>query len=201
MGMNIGNRTFQNPRDYPWYDQMDDGMGSGGMRGNNPGIPGQGHLSGGRYAPASPQAIADYKYQQSTPGAINPQYAATDPRAVMAGVVRGQWGEFQNSTVPIIKELENMTTYGGNTGIVDGLKSEARTNAKAAFGSVLPDAQRDAASFGMALSPATAGTLERSAKLGQAAATVDGVNRANEYQQDLNRQIVSGAQLSSVKQG
>lgn len=140
---------------------------------------------------------ADF-YANNPSNYIYPAGAQNDPRGTMAEILRGQWKEFETTTVPIIKQLEGMTTYAGNTGVVDALKTEARQNAKASFGNVVTDANRQAASLGMSLSPTTQGALERSAKLGQAAAEVDGVNRATQYQQDLNRQIVAGQNLSSL---
>lgn len=141
----------------------------------------------------------NWNIANTTQGAINPYEAMNDPRGTMSDILRGQWSEFEGSTVPIIKQLEGMTTYGGNTGVVDKLKTEARQNAKAAFGNIVPDAQRQAASYGMGMNATTQGALERSSKLGMAAAEVDGVNRANQYQQDLNRQIVAGANLSTLE--
>lgn len=133
------------------------------------------------------------------PGSIDPNRAQADPRGLMADITRNQWMDFQNTAVPVIRDLQSMTTYAGNKGVVEELKTDARRNAKAAYGAIVPNAEREAQSFGMSLSPASRGTLERSSKLGMAAASVDGVNRANTFQQDLNRQIVAGSNLSALK--
>ena len=156
------------------------------------------------YTPPPDPKYEQYKKEQAAadlalPDRVDPLAATTDPRGVMADITRGQWLDFQNTAVPVIKDLQGMTTYAGNTGIVEGLKTEARNNARGAFGGMVADAERSAQSYGMALSPASRGALERSSKLGMAAATTDGVNRANTYQQDLNRQIVAGSSLSTVK--
>lgn len=143
--------------------------------------------------------ISRANYRAANPGMVDPARAINDPRGVTADVIRGNFDYFNSTAVPVIKSLEGMTTYAGHTGVVEGLKTDARNNAKAAFGGMAANAQRDAQSFGMSLTPSAAGTIERSAKLGMAAATVDGVNRANTYQQDLNRQLVAGSNLSTVK--
>lgn len=139
---------------------------------------------------------AAQQWEPEARGAINPLRAQSDPRGVMGDIIRSQWEDFRDTALPVKSSLEAMTTYGRNTGVVDALKDQARTTAQNAYGNVVRDAQRDAQSFGMSMNPTTQGALERSAKLGMAAATADGVNRANTFQQDLNRQIVAGASLS-----
>lgn len=137
--------------------------------------------------------------RDNPPGAVNPDLAVGDPRGTMAQIIRSQWNDFNSSAVPVIKELQGMTTYAGNEGVLKALESDARENAQTAFGGMVADAQREAQSYGMALSPTARGALERSSKLGMAAATVDGVNRARTYQQDLNRQLVAGSNMPTVK--
>lgn len=137
--------------------------------------------------PGQPQSAVSY---------IDPSRATSDPRGVLADVIRGQWDDFSQTALPVKRDLEAMTTYAGNPGVVGALKDQARTNAQTSFGNMVNDAQRETQSYGMSLSPTSQTALTRAAKLGMAAATTDGVNRANDFQQDLNRQIVSGASLS-----
>lgn len=122
-------------------------------------------------------------------------FAQWDPRGLVGAITRQQWSDFERTVLPVKDQLQSMTTYGDNKGVVDALKSQARENAKNAYGSTVADMQNSAQSYGMSLS--NPGALERSAKLGMAASTVDGVNRANEYQSDLNRQVMAGSAMAS----
>lgn len=129
--------------------------------------------------------------------AIDPGRAASDPRGTEAALIRSQWEDFVNTAVPVRDQLMAMTTYAGNPGVAASLKESGAKNVENAFNATTGAAQRQQQRYGMSVSPQEQETVDRAATLGKTAALVDVDNRANQFQQDLNRQVVAGASTVS----
>ena len=127
---------------------------------------------------------------------VDPAVAAADPRGAMANLVRAQWADFQNTALPVKDQLVGMTTYNGNRGVVDALKTQGMKQADTSFDNAVGTAQRQTERYGMSMNPAEQTTLDRAANLGRAGAKVDAANTANQFQKDLNQQIVAGSGMS-----
>jgi hypothetical protein len=128
--------------------------------------------------------------------AVDPAKAQEDPRGLMADLIRSQWADFQKNALPVVDSLRAMTTYDGNPGVADALKEQGMAAANTAYGNTMGKAARDTQRFGMAITPGETSTLTRAAGLNRTAATVDATNRADDFQKDLNRQIVAGAGMA-----
>ena len=123
---------------------------------------------------------------------IDPARAEGDPKGVMGEITRGLWADFEARTVPIMKALEQYTTYNGNPGIQDRLIEGARESINTAYSGVEGANQRRLAGMGLAPTAAEQGAMAKATKMAKGLSMVDAANRTYQYQQDLNRQIASG---------
>lgn len=125
-------------------------------------------------------------------GTISEAAAQSDPRGTMSDVLLGMSSDFFNTAVPVKDDLIKMTTYGGNTGVVDGLKSQGMAQAARSFDNAQGQATRNTQRYGMQLTAEQQGAQDSALASGKALAEVDASNRATLFQQDLNKQLVSG---------
>ena len=129
------------------------------------------------------------------PNAVVPMSEAAamaDPRGTMADMTRAMSNDFFNTAVPVKDDLIKMTTYNGNTGVVDGLKAQGAAQVKSSFDNAEGVAGRNAARYGMNMTKEQQGAQDAALDSGRALAEVDASNRATMFQQDLNKQLVSG---------
>lgn len=130
--------------------------------------------------------------QFNTDGSLNEEAAQLDPRKIMGQLTLAMSDDFFKTAVPVKNDLIKMTTYNGNNGIVDGLKSQGMAEVKQSFTNAQGRAERNTQRYGMELTKEQRDARATALSSGQALAEVDTTNRATQYQQDLNRQLVSG---------
>jgi hypothetical protein len=126
------------------------------------------------------------------PGQLSEVGAWLDPRGTMANVLLGMSDDFFATAVPVKNDLLAMTTYNGNKGVVDDLKSQGMAAANQSFDNIQGQAGRNTARYGMQLTAEQAGAQQSALTSGRALAGVDAANRATMFQNDLNKQLVSG---------
>ena len=124
--------------------------------------------------------------------AINEDQAINDPRGTMAEMTRAMSLDFFNTAVPVKDELVKMTTYNGNTGVVDGLKKQGMEQVGSSYKNAGETAVRNTERYGMNLTAEQQTAQASALSSSKALAEVDATNRATQYQQDLNKQLVSG---------
>lgn len=127
-----------------------------------------------------------------TVGAISESAAQLDPRGTMSNVLLSQSKDFFDTAVPVKNDLVEMTTYNGNKGVVDGLKSQGMATVNQSFDNAQGQAERNTQRYGMALTKEQGDAQTSALSSGKALAEVDATNRATQFQQDLNKQLVSG---------
>jgi len=85
-----------------------------------------------------------------------------------------------------------MTTYNGNAGVLDGLLKQGSDQVDRSFNAARNNIDRNRQKYGMQLTPEQQQANDISLSIGKSSALVDSQNRARLYQQDLNKQLVSG---------
>lgn len=130
-------------------------------------------------------------------GTIDEGAAYVDPRGTMAGVVRGMSDDFYNTADPfsgvnLKSDLIKMTTYNGNKGVVDGLKSQGMAAVNRSFDNAQGQSTRNTERYGMNLTKEQGSAQASALSSGKALSEVDALNRSTQFQQDLNKQLVSG---------
>lgn len=126
------------------------------------------------------------------PASISESAAQTDPRGTMADVVRSMSDDFFKTAIPVKDDLIKMTTYNGNSGVVDALKSQGMAAVNQSFDNAQGQANRNTQRYGMALTKEQSDAQASALSSGKALAQVDTTNRAVQSQRDLNKQLVSG---------
>lgn len=127
-----------------------------------------------------------------TSGTISVAAASADPRGTMANVTNSMADDFFATAVPVKDELIAMTTYNGNKGVVEGLKSQGMAQVASSFNNAEGVADRNTKRYGMNLTKEQGDAQASALSSGKALAEVDTVNRATKFQNDLNKQLVSG---------
>ena len=137
---------------------------------------------------------AYYKKAISTnpDGTFNEEGAQLDPRGTMGNVVLGMSDDFFSTAVPVKNDLLAMTTYNGNPGVLPALQKQGMAAANQSFDNLAGQAGRNTARYGMQLTAEQAGAQQSALTSGRALAGVDASNRATQFQNDLNKQLVSG---------
>ena len=118
--------------------------------------------------------------------------ASADPRGTMSNILLSQSKDFFDTAVPVKNDLVKMTTYNGNRGVVDGLKTQGMAAVNQSFGNAQGQAERNTQRYGMALTKEQGDAQASALSSGKALAEVDATNRATQFQSDLNKQLVSG---------
>ena len=118
--------------------------------------------------------------------------AQMDPRATMGNITRGMSADFFSTAIPAKDDLIRTTTYNGNAGVVEGLKSQGMAQVGRSFENAGQQAGRNAERYGMQLTAEQQAAQNSSLSGGKALAEVDALNRATQFQNDLNKQLVSG---------
>lgn len=159
------------------------------------------NVSGGVMpAPASIYGSYDAGYLNAVPNTVpaggtaqlSEAAAQADPRGTMSNVIRGMSDDFFKTAIPVKDDLIKMTTYNGNKGVVDGLKSQGVASADQSFDNAQGQATRNTQRYGMNLTKEQGEAQASALSSGKALAEVDASNRATLFQQDLNKQLVSG---------
>lgn len=125
-------------------------------------------------------------------GALSEQAAVIDPRGTMGNVLRGMSDDFFQTAIPVKDDLIKMTTYNGNAGIIDNLKKQGKAQVERSFANAGAEAGRNAERYGMQLTKEQQAAQNSALSSGKALAEVDALNRATQFQGDLNKQLVSG---------
>lgn len=125
-------------------------------------------------------------------GALSVTAAQADPRGTMANVINSMSDDFFATAVPVKNDLIATTTYNGNKGVVDDLKSKGMAQVQQSFDNAQGVATRNTQRYGMAQTKEQAEAQASSLSSGKALAEVDTLNSATQFQQDLNKQLVSG---------
>jgi hypothetical protein len=125
-------------------------------------------------------------------GTLSEWAATIDPRGTMANVLRGMSDDFFSTAIPVKNDLIEMTTYNGNKGVVDDLKTQGMAQTAQSFTNAAATAGRNVARYGMKQTVEQQAAQSSALSSGKALAEVDSLNRATQYQNDLNKQLVSG---------
>ena len=135
--------------------------------------------------------------QNADNGTLSEQTAIDDPRQTMANMTRAMSNDFFSTAVPVKDDLTKMTTYNGNSGVIESLKSQGMAQAEQSFSNAGEQAVRNSARYGMDLTNEQSAAQESALSSGKTLAEVDASNRATMFQKDLNKQLVSGIAGSS----
>lgn len=139
----------------------------------------------------------DEKYQLAQQ--IDPSKAASDPRGTQAELIRASYADAQARFMPLEDMLKTFTTYNGNKGVVDSLNEASKKGVDSTFNTMQGMQSRTQQRLGMAPDAATEQAQSRDMGLNKTLATVDAQNRNEMFQQDLNRQVVSGSGMAAQK--
>lgn len=131
-------------------------------------------------------------------GLMNADAALSDPVTASANMTRAMSNDFFETAIPLKNDLIKMTTYNGNTGVVDALKTQGMANVDRAFSGATDAAARNTQRYGMTQTPEQAGAQQTALTTGKDLAQVDTLNRANLYQKDLNKQLVGGMAMPAT---
>jgi hypothetical protein len=123
---------------------------------------------------------------------LNTGAANNDPRGTMAQVINSMSLDFFNTAVPLKDDLVKMSTYNGNTGVVDKLKTEGMSAVGQSFDKATGAANRNAERYGMQQTAEQKTAQDSALASGRALGQVDANNGAVQFQKDFNKQIVSG---------
>lgn len=138
------------------------------------------------------QAIKNMFNKQNNSGLyLDPAWAAGDPREAQAALTRMQYDEWTDSFQPAEGNLLSMTTYGGREGLAPGMISGQMAAIDSNYDNAARAAGRSRSRFGMAPSPEQVTADGRGMALGKSLSQVDAINRTNDWQKNLNREIVA----------
>lgn len=134
------------------------------------------------------------------PGAIylNPAGATADPRGTQAQITRAQYDDWSQTFQPAEGDLLSMTTYDGNPGLAAGLIADQNDNIEANFANAAGAEGRTRARYGMQATAEEQAAAGKSSAMEQSLAKVDSANKVNQWQKDLNREIMSSGVTSSM---
>jgi hypothetical protein len=138
-----------------------------------------------------------------TPGMLSEQVALTDPRGQASSMIQGMQDMFYDegntaSGISLKQDLEAMTTYGGNKGVLGALNASGTKANTTAFDNRFGanglggSTARDNSRYGVTLTEEQKQQQQSSANQGRALGSVDVKNRNAQFQNDLNKQVVSG---------
>lgn len=136
------------------------------------------------------QAVAA-SWAAANPGLVNPAAAVGDPRAVQAELTRMGYDEWVKTFQPAEGDLLAMTTYGGNKGLAGGIIADQMKNIDANTTSAIGMQERQYSRYGM--NPTAEQAQQASADIGMSGslAKVDAINKTNNWQEELNRDIMA----------
>lgn len=130
-------------------------------------------------------------------GTLNESYALTNPRESASAVLTGMSDEFYDqsnaySGIRLKQDLEAMTTYNGNKGVLGKLNETSLAQNSANIKNAGDQATRNVSRFGGGLTAEQQGANDLSLEKGRVLGSADTMNRNAMYQRDLNKQLVSG---------
>jgi len=165
----------------------------------------QGQAQGQADAEAKARAIQDALTARYTAaGQIDPESVYTSgkgPRVYAEKMINGMSNDFYNaadqySGISLKKDLEAMTTYNGNKGMLGELNAQGQTQNTANFANAEGQQGRMLSRFGGQQTAEQKAIQGSEMARGKVLGSVDSSNRNQTYQNDLNKQLMSGLNVA-----
>lgn len=144
-------------------------------------------------------SIAEQNAPYTEQGLINPDtvYQGMGPRIAASDMILGMSKDFWNeqdpySGISLKKDLERMTTYNGNPGVLGQLNQESAAANNSAFRNAQGLQGRTLQRYGMQQTAEQAQQSQSDMTRNKVLGSVDAQNRNQQFQNDLNKKLVSG---------